>query len=140
MVSHNCTGGVVFKGDKIFLLQTEQGEWTLPKGYVGNQKVCAQKAVVEELKKEAGIEATVIMPVGDTYFELFSVSKEHPVCNKMMWFIMETFEQEECIRLKEGFKSFGYFTIEEALEKITKNQDKSLANVAYRHYKELSLA
>lgn len=140
MVTRNCAGGVVFKGDKIFLLETEQGEWTLPKGYVSSGMSSPQKAVVEEVKKEAGIAATVVMPVGESYFELFSVSKDHPVCNKTMWFIMETLDQEDCVHLQEGFKSFGYFTIDEALEKITKNHDKSLANVAYKHYKELSLA
>jgi len=37
----------------------------------------------------------------------------------------------------EGFKGAGFFPIEEAIEKITYSQDKSLVSLSYKKYKRL---
>jgi 8-oxo-dGTP pyrophosphatase MutT (NUDIX family) len=136
MLFRNCAGGVVFNKDKVLILKNHKDEWVLPKGAIRNGNISVETAK-SRVKTEAGIEAEVISPVGETSYEFFSISRQKPVCNKITWFIMKTNDDMASVNKDEGFKQAGFFPVEEAIERITYSQDKSLINLSYKKYKRL---
>ena len=68
MIFRNCAGGVVFCGDKVFLLRNEKEEWVLPKGVIRDKRL-AQDVALDRVFKEAGIKAQIISPAGQTSYE-----------------------------------------------------------------------
>lgn len=136
MLLRNCAGGVVFYEEKVFLLENEKGEWVFPKGVVKNGELQSEVAL-QRVKNEGGINATIISSAGRTNYEFFSVTRQQPVCNRITWYIMLAADEEYIIGEPEKFKGAGFFTIEEAMGKITYSQDRSLLNVSFMKYKEL---
>lgn len=136
MILRNCAGGVVFANEKVFLMENEKGEWVFPKGVIRNGELQSEVAL-RRVFEEGGIKATIISPAGRTNYEFFSVTRQQPVCNRITWFIMMADDEEYKIGEPEKYKNAGFFTIEEAMEKITYSQDRSLLNVSYMKYKEL---
>ncbi len=134
MIVRNCAGGVVFSGEKVFLLKNEKGEWVLPKGVIKNGDY-PDEVALNRVKEETGINAEIITTAGNTNYEFFSVTRQRPVCNKITWFIMRPLDDKFEINKDQNFSEGGYFTIDEALQKITYSQDKSLITVSYSKYK-----
>ncbi|MGE5328377.1 MAG: NUDIX hydrolase [Deltaproteobacteria bacterium] len=135
MLVRNCAGGVVFHEDKVFLLKNEKGEWVLPKGVIKNGDLSAEIAV-RRVKEEGGLEAEIVSTAGNTSYEFFSLSRQKPVCNKITWYLMKAKSREYNISTEDNFQEGGFFDINEALEKITYSQDKSLVSLSYKKYKE----
>ncbi|MFY9174854.1 MAG: NUDIX hydrolase [Peptococcia bacterium] len=133
MLTRICAGGVVFFEDKVFILQNDKDEWVLPKGVIRSGEN-ARDIALKRVKHEGGVDAEILSPAGETSYEFFSYSRKLPVCNKIDWFIMEANSEDTKVNKEEGFKDGGFFPIEEALEKITYSQDKSLVRLSYRKY------
>ncbi len=136
MLVRNCAGGVVFHGDKVFLLMNEKGEWVLPKGAIKNGDLTAEVAL-KRVKEEGGVDAQIVSSAGNTSYEFFSVTRQKPVCNKITWYLMKASDPNYKISKDEDFQDGGFFDINDAMEKITYSQDKSLVNLCFKKYKEL---
>ncbi len=136
MLFRNCAGGVVFNKDKVLILKNHKGEWVLPKGRIRNGSISVETAKAR-VKHEAGVQAEIISPAGETSYEFFSINRQRPVCNRITWFIMNSENDRANINKDEGFVLGGFFSIDEALEKITYSQDKSLVNLSYKKYRRL---
>lgn len=134
MLTRICAGGVVFQNDQVFILKNDKNEWVLPKGVVRNKEI-ARDVALKRVKQEGGVEADIVSPAGETNYEFYSQSRKMPVCNKVDWFIMEALNDNFSINKTEGFQEGGFYTIDEALAKITYSQDKSLVRLAHRKYK-----
>jgi len=129
----NCAGGIVFHEDKVLLIRNDKGDWVFPKGVIreGNQ---ATVVAVQRVKHETGVDAVILAPAGETYYEFFSVSRRLPICNRISWFIMKA-ENEEChINKEEGFQDGGFFPVNDAAEMITYSQDKALMRLSYEKF------
>lgn len=137
MILRNCAGGIVFWGDKVFLLKNEKSEWVFPKGVMRNGELPAEVAQRRVLD-EGGIIAYIVSVAGETSYEFYSVTRQKPICNKITWFIMKADSGNFNITEKEKFVDGGFYDIEEALSMVTYSQDKSLLNLSYKKYKELS--
>ena len=135
MLVRQCAGGVVFYGEKVFLLQNDKGEWVLPKGVIRSGKISNEVAVTR-VRYEGGVDAKIISSAGETSYEFFSYSRRSPVCNQINWFVMEALRPEFSINRMEGFQDGGFIPINDALEKITYSQDRALVSYAYRKYQE----
>ena len=135
MLVRNCAGGVVFLGDKVFLLKNEKGEWVLPKGVIHNGDF-ANEVAIQRVKEEAGINAEIVSPVGRTNYEFFSVTRQKPVCNKITWYIMKSPDDSYSINKEENFTDGGFFPIDDAIGRVTYSQDKSLLNLSYKKFQE----
>lgn len=135
MIIRNCAGGVVFNNDKVLILQNEKNEWVLPKGKIRNKQLPPMTAV-ERVKHETGIDGEIVSPAGETAYEFYSITRNQPVYNKITWYIMESGNQEYSINKEEGFQDGGFFKIEDAIDKITYSQDKSLVSLSYKRYLE----
>ncbi len=136
MIVRNCAGGVVFYKDKVFILKNDKDQWVLPKGKIRNGLLPTQTAI-SRVKFETGVKADIISTAGETSYEFFSLSREQPVYNMITWYIMEARKSDFEVNIEEGFEDGGFFKIDEALEKITHNQDKSLVNLSYKKYIDL---
>ncbi len=137
MLVRNCAGGVVFSGEKVFLLKNEKDEWVLPKGVIKNGDY-PDEVALRRVKEETGIDAKIISTAGNTNYEFFSVTRQRPVCNKITWYIMKSLDDNYEVNKKESFSDGGYFTIDEALQKVTYSQDKSLINLSFSKYSKLA--
>jgi 8-oxo-dGTP pyrophosphatase MutT (NUDIX family) len=137
MIFRECAGGIIFNEDKVFLLQNEKGEWVFPKGVIRQGKSSTAVAL-ERAKQEAGIDASILSAVGETSYEFYSITRNAPVCNRIVWFLMTADSQEFSIdKDATQFQDGGFFNIIDAFDKVTYSQDKSLLNIAYRKLKEL---
>ncbi|QAT62110.1 NUDIX hydrolase [Acidilutibacter cellobiosedens] len=137
MIVRNCAGGVVFHGHKVFILKNDKDEWVLPKGKIRNGFLPTETAL-ERVKCESGIvDAEIISTAGETNYEFFSYSRQQPVFNVIIWYIMECNDEKFMINKEEGFTGGGFFDIDEAVEKITYSQDKSLVRLSYKKYLKL---
>lgn len=135
MILRNCAGGVVFSGDKVFLLKNDKNEWVLPKGVIRNRQL-AQDVALDRVSSEAGITAQIVSPAGDTSYEFYSLTRRQPVCNRIHWYIMNAESDEYRIAFEQGFVDGDYFPVDKALDMITYSQDKALVSIAYERYKE----
>lgn len=136
MLIRNCAGGVVFNGEKVFLLKNEKNEWVLPKGVIRNGNLPSEIAV-SRVKEETGIDVEITSTAGQTNYEFFSITRKKPVCNRITWYIMKALNDNYSISKEDGFQDGGYFELDEAIEKITYSQDKALVRLSYEKYKVL---
>ena len=136
MLVRNCSGGVVFSGEQVLLLMNDKHEWVFPKGVIRSGDF-PDEVAVRRVQFEAGVKARIISAAGRTNYEFYSISRQRPVCNKIVWYIMTTeqdaFEPNEALGFKEG----GFFPVEKAMELVTYSQDKSLLMLTYQKYKKL---
>jgi 8-oxo-dGTP pyrophosphatase MutT (NUDIX family) len=135
MLVRNCAGGIVFLGDKVFLLKNEKGEWVLPKGIIHNGDI-ANEVAIQRVKEETGIMAEIVSSAGRTNYEFFSVTRQKPVCNKITWYIMKSQDENYSINKEENFTDGGFFPIDDAIGRVTYSQDKSLLNLSFKKFQE----
>lgn len=136
MLIRNCAGGVVFKEDKVFILKNEKNEWVLPKGKIRGEQLPPEIAVYR-VEFETGInKPKIVSSAGETAYEFYSITRNQAVCNKIIWYIMESKDEKHNINIEEGFKEGGFYPIEEAIDMITYSQDKSLVSLSYKRYLE----
>jgi 8-oxo-dGTP pyrophosphatase MutT (NUDIX family) len=136
MIVRNCAGGVVFYANQVFILLNDKNEWVLPKGKIRNDELAADTAY-NRIEIEAGLDAEILSTAGETCYEFFSVTRQSPVCNHIVWYIMKAHHKKFDLNHDEGFIDGGFYPIEDALEKITYSQDRSLVSLSYRKYKEM---
>ncbi|MEA5064560.1 MAG: NUDIX hydrolase, partial [Eubacteriales bacterium] len=94
-----------------------------------------QDVALERVRKEAGIEAEIISPAGETSYEFYSMTRHQPVCNRITWYVMRANSALYRIAFEQGFTDGDYFPIDEALERVTYSQDKALVSVAHEKYR-----
>jgi hypothetical protein len=135
MIVRKCAGGVVFYGDKVFLLKNEKSEWVLPKGVIRDKRL-AQDVALDRVESEAGIAAEIISTAGETSYEFYSVTRRQPVCNKIHWYVMRADSPRYRIAFEQGFTDGDFYPIDQALELITYSQDRALVSVAYEKFRE----
>lgn len=133
MLTRVCSGGVVFFEDRVLILKNEKSEWVLPKGVIRPGRL-AQETAIERVKLEAGVNARIVSCVGETCYEFYSVTRQRPVCNQITWFLMEAINENCSPNTELNFSDGGFYPLEEALEKITYSQDKSLVRMSYKRY------
>ena len=89
MLLRDCAGGVIFYGDKVFLILNEKKEWVMPKGLIKNGEK-PEDAAVRRVFEEVGIRGKIVEQAGRTYYEFYSITRQKPVCNRIAWYIMQT--------------------------------------------------
>ena len=141
MLIRNCAGGMVFNNGKVLIVKNERGNWEFPKEIVHNGDL-TNEVVVKKVKEQSGISADIISTAGQTNYDFFSVSRQKPLCDRITWYIMKSLNNNDYITEDNSEKSnntekYGFFTIDEAMERISGNQDKALLNLFFKKYNEL---
>lgn len=135
MLLRDCAGGVVFFGDKIFLVLNEKKEWVMPKGLI-NEGENPQEAAGKRVFEKTGITGSIVEQAGRTYYEFYSITRKMPVCNRIAWYIMKADKEDFKINEPEKYTDGGFFNVSEALEMVTYSQDKSLVMQSYKKLKD----
>lgn len=135
MIVRNCSGGVVFNGDKVLILKNDKDEWVLPKGKIRDSLLPTETAI-SRVKHETGADANIVSTAGETSYEFFSLSRKQEVYNKVTWYVMESVNGHYNINKEEGFKDGGFYTIDKAIDMVTHSQEKSLVSLSYKKYLE----
>lgn len=135
MIVRNCAGGVVFNGDKVFILKNDKDQWVLPKGRIRNDALPTETAL-SRVKYETGLDANIVSTAGETSYEFFSLTRKQFVCNIIVWYVMEAKNKHYYINESEGFKDGGFYPVKEALDMISHSQDRALVNLSYKKYLE----
>ena len=136
MLERNCAGGIVFFGDSVLLLRNEKAEWCFPKGVIRTVEK-PEEVALERVSYEAGVTAKILFPVGRTNYEFYSITRQKPVCNKIVWYVMRADNDTVKPNPDQNFSDGGFFPVDEALQKVTYSQDRSLLMMAYQRYKEM---
>ncbi|SCY17436.1 NUDIX hydrolase [Alkaliphilus peptidifermentans] len=136
MLFRNCAGGVVFYANQVLVIKNEKNEWVLPKGLIRNGDLSSDVAL-KRVKAETGVDAEILSTAGETSYEFFSISRQKPVNNRIIWYIMQASSKEVEIDKNLRFKDGGFYPVDKALKLITYSQDKSLVSLSYKKYKEL---
>ena len=138
MIVRNCAGGIVFFEDKVLLICNDKREWSFPKGVLkAGDKTKLSDLACKRVKAEAGIDTKVLAPCGKTNYEFYSISRRKPVHNNISWFVMAAETGEPQAGQDEGILDAAFIQVEDALDKITYSQDRSLLMMAYQKYKEI---
>lgn len=137
MIVRNCSGGIVFIGDKVLIVCNDKQEWGFPKGAVKtDSNLSLSEFAKGRVKTETDVDARVIAPCGKTNYEYYSISRRKPVHNNISWFVMDT-GSEICKAFPEsGTIDCKFVEVAKALNEITYSQDKSLLMMAYQKYRE----
>lgn len=135
MLIRNCAGGIVFHENKVLLLKNEKEEWVFPKGAIRTGDF-PDTVALNRVELEAGVKAKIISAAGRTNYEFFSVSRQRPVCNKIVWYIMEADDETAAPNAAQNFSDGGFFPVEKALDIVTYSQDKSLLMLSFQKYRE----
>ncbi len=131
MLIRDCAGGVIFHNDTVFLILNEKNEWVMPKGLIINGEN-PQDAAIRRVSEETSISGSIVEQAGRTYYEFYSVTRQKPVCNRIVWYIMQTDDNSFKISESDKYSEGGFFDIPTALDKITYSQDKSLVMQSYK--------
>lgn len=135
MLIRNCSGGIVFFNNKVLILKNEKAEWVFPKGAIRTGDF-PDSVAMTRVELEAGVKARILDTAGRTNYEFFSISRQRPVCNKIIWYVMQA-EDETCTpNAAQNFSEGGFYPVEKALEMITYSQDKSLLMLSFQKYHE----
>ena len=137
MIIRNCSGGIVFTGDKVLIVCNDKQEWGFPKGAVKTKSdLSLSDFAKERVRIETAVEARVIAPCGKTNYEFYSISRRKPVHNNISWFVMESGTDACTANPESGTIDCRFVGVAKALEEITYSQDKSLLMMAYQKYRE----
>ncbi|WP_353097811.1 NUDIX domain-containing protein [Tissierella praeacuta] len=118
------------------MLKNDKNEWVLPKGKIRNEQLPPETATTR-VEYETGVkDPKIVSSAGETAYEFYSFSRNQAVCNKIIWYIMESEDEEYKVNFEERFKEGGFYPVEKAIEMITYSQDKSLVSLAYKKYLE----
>lgn len=133
MLVRDCVGGVVFRDGQVLLICNERGEWTLPKGALPGNALSSDGAR-RHVRELTGVQACAVGVAGETSYEYYSTTRQTPVNNRIVWYIMEA--ENGGLRLNRtlGVTDGGYFDRETAQSLVTYSQDRALLQRAWERF------
>ncbi len=137
MIVSNYAGGLVFYGEKVLVIKNENSEWVLPKGII-HEGDLANEVALQKIKEKTGISASIISSAGETDYEIFSVTRQKPICNKTVWYIMKSYDKNmNTNNNTDDYFQGEFLCIEDAMERVKCKHDKALLNLSFKKYKQL---
>ncbi|NLL06735.1 MAG: NUDIX domain-containing protein [Clostridiaceae bacterium] len=133
MLVKSFTGGVVFSGNKVLLRKNEDG-WVLPREQLNSGEL-PNEVALKRISQESGISAEIVSNDGQTSYEYFSTTRQTPFLNKITWYVMKS--QNDEIKEEKDSKKSAFVNIDEAMNIMKYNQDKSLVNLSFIKYREM---
>lgn len=110
------SGGVVYIGNSILMLQKINGDWVLPKGKI-EQDETSEETAVREVKEEAGVKAKVLTPIGETSYRFKNYwSNNHIIEKKVYWYLMKAINTNAHPQREEGFISAKFMHRDNVLQ------------------------
>lgn len=126
-------GGIVFnsKGQVLVTQHSQNKHWSFPKGLLDRPEQSTEESALREVREEGGIEAEIIGKAG--YAKYVYSFKEEKIFKVVTYFLMKYLKGDIADHDWE-VSDIGWFDPEEALKKLTFNQDKQLFRKAVEMY------
>ena len=124
------SGGVVLKDKKVCLLKTIHGHWVLPKGGIEDGET-KEEAALREVYEETGLIAEIQDYLGYVKYDYIN-KKNDNVKKTVYYYYMETNQSKIIPLRKEGFVEGSFFAIDQAIELVRHNSEKSMIKAAKR--------
>ena len=128
MKQEKSCGCVVFDSDKVLLIHHNDGHWDLPKGHIENGETEVQTAI-REVKEETNID----VQVNTKHRYITEYSPMEGVWKEVIFFIATKLGGEPVPQESE-VQEVGWFSIEEAVEKITYDNTREVLKSAIRDF------
>ncbi|HHX37020.1 MAG TPA: NUDIX domain-containing protein [Clostridiaceae bacterium] len=135
MLQQNCAGGIVFFKRQVLLTQNEKYEWSFPKGRIRSTRTPEQTAI-DFVLSDTGVHADILHMAGTTSYEFYSIGRQCPVRNHVIWYTMLTHSNETDPADLHGIVRAMFFDFEEAIKQVTYSQDKSILMMAWQQFTE----
>ncbi|AEV70435.1 NUDIX hydrolase [Acetivibrio clariflavus] len=135
MLVRSFAGGVVFSGNKVLLRKCEDG-WVLPREQLRDGEL-PNEVALNKISQESGIQAEIISNAGQTSYECtyFPMTRQTPFLNKVTWYIMKS--RNDKVNEENIKNNSAFVNVEEAMNLMKYNQDKSLVNLSFTKYKQM---
>ena len=135
------SGGVVIRGSKealeVLLIKDIYGHWTWPKGHI-EEGESAEYAALREITEETGLKTLeVIGQIGKQ--EYWFTQDEKKIFKTVTIFLIKALVGEDIHIQVEEVQEAGWFSPEEALEKIEYSGSSALLEKGIKIYKEKNL-
>ncbi len=133
MIREFSAGGIVFndKGEVLLIQHSTNKYWGFPKGHVEEGQTVKQ-AALREVKEEGGIETEIIDKVGESKY-IYTNKEKQKVFKVVTIFLMKYLSGD----LKDHdseVSDLGWFSIEDALNKLSFSNDQKLLEKALAIY------
>lgn len=124
-------GGIVFKDGQVLLTQHSTNlYWGFPKGHIDAGET-SKDAAIREIREEGGIQAEIVDKVGQSnYVYIMNGEKIFKVVTVFLMKYLSGDPKNHDWEVEEA----GWFTAEEAMEKLSFSQDKVLLKKALEIY------
>ena len=104
------------------MVQTEGGDWVLPKGKLHRGEHYAH-AATREVAEETGLRAGILRPLQSTHYTYLSGGE--PIDKTVHWFLM-TPKSGTVLVPVERFRQAAWLSLEEAAQRLTWEEDRGL--------------
>jgi 8-oxo-dGTP diphosphatase len=127
------SGGVIYKKiDDTFhvaLISVKDGKfWSLPKGLIDKGET-PEMTAVREVREESGLSGKIIDTLGDiTYW--YYIRGDNTKCRKTVHFFLMEYESGDTSQHDAEVDGAEWFTLEEALSKISFKGDRRILEAA----------
>lgn len=135
-------GGVIFKKEnnsvQIILVSVRNGlSWCLPKGIV-NKGETIQEAALREVNEETGLTGRIIDDLGQINYWYY-IREENIKCRKTVNFFLMEYVSGNTADHDIEVDEAGWFSLEEALEKVSYKGDRTVIEKAIDKLQSLHL-
>lgn len=122
-------GGIVFnsKGQVLVTQHSQNKHWSFPKGLLDHPEQTMEESALREVKEEGGVEAEITGKVG--YSKYVYVLNGEKIFKIVTYFLMK-YVSGDIANHDWEVSDIGWFEPEEALKKLSFNQDKELLKKA----------
>jgi len=120
MEKEKSCGCIIFKDDKVLLIQQTQGHWGFPKGHVEEGETEAETAK-REVKEETNVDVEI--DESKRYVETYKMP--NGVMKDVIYFVAKPIGGE-IKKQEEEVKNIKWLTFEEAINTITYENTKEL--------------
>lgn len=127
------SGGVIYRktGDtySVALISVKGGKfWCLPKGLLDKGET-PEMTAIREVREESGLNGRIIEKLGDiTYW--YYIREENTKCRKTVHFYLMEYESGDTSQHDFEVDGAEWFTLEEALQKISFKGDRRILETA----------
>ena len=119
-------GAIIIDNEKILVLQQVAGHWGFPKGHVEEGETEIQTAK-REIKEETNLD----VEINENFRYTENYSPAEGIEKEVVYFIAKKVGGKIKIQ-EEEVKGIGWFTYEEAMERLTYDNSKQLLKKAWK--------
>jgi 8-oxo-dGTP diphosphatase len=132
MQAIQAVGGIVYRVNEtltidILLIKKARGYWSLPKGKLkaGENEL---EALLREVREETGIAGVVEDLVGEAAYQIRK--PRGPRLKTVAYFLVRATDGQLVPDRNEGIERVGWFTLDQALERLRRQRLKALVRAA----------